>query len=172
MPLPVNMAAQAKRLERDVARDLQARRVFLSGAGAEKADIRKAPRFAAGERSAQLTFRVEAKATASPTYQFTVRDWADLVRVADPAGEIPLFVIRFFREFGQQQSVLLRDGFAEELGLPVSPKNFEQIDKTHRVAADQSEYFGFMNGRRAERLVLSRYDSFLAALRSHEQFES
>lgn len=119
------MLAFAKQFEREIAADLTGRRVFLSGAGFEKADVRKRSQFVGRgthvERSPTLAFRIEAKTTGNNRYNFHAQDWRDLIHVADAAGEMPILAVKFL---GFEVAIaLVRSGFALELGfvLPAMP---------------------------------------------------
>lgn len=119
MPTQLNKHREAKRFELDIADDLDARRVFLSGAGMEKADVRKRASYQYFDGMVQLklglTFRVEAKTTQREYYEFRAVDWADLVRAADAAAEAPVFAVRFLRQ--RISIVLARVAFIKELKL-------------------------------------------------------
>lgn len=102
MPASVKRIRDAKLFEQQLAEDLGGRRIFLSGAGTEKADVRRAKSFhinEAGrvERTELLAFRGEAKTTRYDSYAFKTTDWFDLHRAASAAGEIPVFAIWFLR---------------------------------------------------------------------------
>ena len=49
MPASLKPHVEAKRFEQDIARDSRARRVFCSGSGMEKADVRKKAKYARRE---------------------------------------------------------------------------------------------------------------------------
>lgn len=119
------MHREAKRFENEIAHDLSGRRVFLSGAGMEKADVRRRSSYLRKkgrvEQSDTFSFRVEAKTTSRAAFNFMVRDWADLVRVADPAGEIPIFCIKFVAPRGIPAALaIIRAPLALELDLIIA----------------------------------------------------
>lgn len=130
---------EAKRFEQDLARDLGARRVFASGAGFEKADVRRRATFTLRDdgptRTSQLSFRVEAKTTRLDVFTFRAADWCDLVRVADAAGEIPLFAIRYLR-LGVAL-VVTREAFLHELGFDSWGMLRERMNKSRRLAYNE-----------------------------------
>lgn len=135
----LDMHKEARRFEDALAADLGARRIFLSGAGAEKADVRRRQGFTSRggfpvplER---LAFRVEAKATSRLTYTMRATDWADLIRVADPAGEHPVFAVRFLR--WNADRVLVRRALAESLYLAVSAEDPTPLNRSTTLTYDR-----------------------------------
>lgn len=126
----------AKRFESDIAQDLGARRIFLSGAGIEKADVRKRAQYVRSEDGAAarlnaLSFRVEAKTTEALNYTMTTVDWYTLVRAAEGCGEIPLFAIRFTKFSGEL--LLMRRAFAYELGLHPPDDFIRTVEKSYKL---------------------------------------
>ena len=166
---------EARRFEDDLARDLGATRVFLSGAGTEKADVRKRARYArrlgTPMRLSTLTFRVEAKTTRRHYYAFRATDWWDLVRAADAAMEIPVFAVRFLGALTSTEVVLIRKGFANELGTGAVTAYPMRMDKSRQIRADDTHYRIGIDGTH-EVLFLMSYSTFLEKLYDHPDFRS
>lgn len=179
------MHEKARAFEHRLAEDLDATRIQLSGAGHEKADVRRGARYkvCAGELCLEdgVRLRIEAKTTGAPNYTFRVQDWADLVKSADSKGENPVFAICFlpaaattYRQ--SMQLVLVRAAFAAELELvsrePAVPMdivkswalNYNRLrdGQQRRCIAVRTEF-------RRDVLVLLDYDTFLAALARYEE---
>lgn len=72
----------ATREERRVAADVGGKRVFMSGAGPDKGDVKSD------------LLRIEVKTTASESFAFNSHDWSDIVHSADNTGKTPVFVIK------------------------------------------------------------------------------
>lgn len=108
----------SRKFEADIARDLNGKRIFLSGAGFEKADVRVGSVYSLQDGAPSfgdaLTFRVEAKTTNRDCYSFRTTDWQDLIRVADKSRENPVFAIRFLRT--GYALAITRTAFAQEIG--------------------------------------------------------
>ncbi len=167
MSVSLKALRDARRLEEDIAADLQARRIFLSGAGMEKADVRRRASYTSSGRAEGLAFRAEAKSTSRPDYPFRVVDWHDLTRVADADGEIPLFVVRFISKVATMTSVVLREAFAEALELPTTGP-IVPVTKTRALRPGERCVLTFAGLHRDERLLVTSYSPFLSALRRHE----
>jgi Holliday junction resolvase len=121
MPTPLRkMHVVAREFESDLADALNGRRVFLSGAGIEKADVRKRVGYTLEDgvavRNNTIGYRVEAKTTRREYFTFKLVDWHDLTRAADMAGEVPIFGIRFLETNRLHHDVVvIRATLAKEL---------------------------------------------------------
>jgi len=73
---------RAAREERKIASDIGGRRVFMSGAGPDKGDVKSD------------LLRIEAKTTANSSFTFNSADWSDIVHSSDNSGKTPVFVIK------------------------------------------------------------------------------
>ena len=168
MPNALSRRKVATAFERELAKDLDARRVFLSGAGLEKADVRKRAGFTLQDgvprRTDDLTYRVEAKTTTKPYYTFTQLSWSDLAKAADGAGEHPIFAIRFQRP--RSTRVIVRHGLARELGILI-PSEVRSMSRSCRLLPTTRTTLDFATGTRYERLWVLDYPSFLERLRAH-----
>jgi hypothetical protein len=172
------MHREAKRFETEIANDLSGRRVFLSGAGMEKADVRRHRGFrrkrGAIEQTNTFAFRVEAKTTKAETFVFTTRDWADLVRVADAAGETPIFCVKFVRRFMPAALALLRESLVVELELLPSlsmavPAHV--LGKTRRLKPTSfHERLRIEDLGARGALAVVRYHDLVERIRGHENF--
>jgi hypothetical protein len=180
LPVPVNKHKAAKRFELDIAEDLGARRVFLSGAGMEKADVRKKTRYRylVSEGIAvpmpTLTFRVEAKTTKNEYFPFRTVDWLDLRRVADASAEMPVFAVRFLGQHGD--IAIIRSGMAFELGFRVHDLNVVKLKKSTmlRPRDHVCVEIAIMRGsvlHETENLVTLPYVDFIEKVRKHADFE-
>jgi hypothetical protein len=173
------MHREAKRFENEIAHDLSGRRVFLSGAGMEKADVRRRSSYLRHkgrvEQTDTFSFRVEAKTTRRATYTFTVRDWNDLVRVADPAGEIPIFCVKFVAPRGVPSALsIVRAPLAAELGLIVALSEVARprvVRKTCALGSTAVHTKLLLPdlGPRGD-LAIVRYHDLVEKLRNHAHF--
>lgn len=166
---------EAKRFELDIAEDLGARRIFLSGAGMEKADVRKRVAYRSEKgrpvRSDALAFRVEAKTTVRGHYTFRTIDWWDLRRVADPAGEVPVFAIRFIEQ-AWHDTVIIRLSQAQELGCARESDPVQQLNRSvvvypgDRMVLQLPTKLGLTTAR-PDKLTIVPYSTFLEKVREH-----
>jgi hypothetical protein len=182
VPAPLTRHREAKRFELELAKDLDARRVFLSGAGDEKADVRRKAGFTQRDgavvRSTALTFRAEAKTTQYDSYAFKAVDWFDVARAADGAGEIPVFAIRFLKL--NEGLAIARQSFMYELGIfaPEHSLTFpvEKSKRLRPVHRDSCEALRVLRPKhpggasRPDVLVLTSYDNFIQRVRAHADF--
>ncbi len=138
--------------ERELAEHLDGRRIFLSGAGLEKADVRAKQKYVMQDGVPMpvpsLTFRAEAKTTERSSYTFNRTDWVTLARTADSAGENPVFAIRFLRE--RRDIVIVRQSLMGSLALEVLRKipgydeHFTVVKKSRIVRATSYGHFTLM----------------------------
>jgi hypothetical protein len=170
----MKMHRDARSFEDRIAADLGGRRVPMSGAGHEKADIRsqQAVRLVQGVPELQdgLQYRVEAKTTGAANYTFKLQDWIDLTRSADRAGEQPIFAISFVRSRTLHQDfVIIRRSFAELIGVEAAGPEI-RINRHKTLYGDDLlvnrsprpvELIG------VDRCVLIHYDHFLYRLGEH-----
>ena len=82
MHTPKQRRKLAAKAESRVAKDLGGKKVFNSGAGFEKSDVRVPGKL-----------RSEVKHTSKNSYTFKIQDWIDLLLAALSYGEYPIFVI-------------------------------------------------------------------------------
>lgn len=163
----------AKRFEVQIAEDLGGRRVFLSGAGDEKADVRVGRRFKKTDDgivpTEGRTFRIEAKTTSRSHYSFKVVDWDDVARAANRAGEEPIFAVSFSAARNQDY-VLIRSSFAAELGfnalLPTMVRRSWNMDAKLLLLGRQRTVIFMTDAEHPVVLVLAHYNAFLKALES------
>lgn len=182
MPVQVSAMArvtpyrEAQRFEREIAEELGGRRIFLSGAGFEKNDVRKHTSYHRDEngvaiRGDALTFRVEAKTTTRGRYALRAFDWYALAREADAAGEMPLFAIRFLPHVGEV--VLARQSFAHELGCLPSNDFILPARSSITIRPQNHVIIRLIRPRHLDRphppevLVIGPYGPFMEALKAH-----
>jgi len=137
----LDMHREARRFEDALAEDLVARRIFLSGAGHEKADVRRRRGYTVRDGCPvpleRLALRIEAKTTSRLVYTMRTVDWSDLVRAADQAGEHPVFAVRFLRWTGNVDTVLVRRGLAEQLELAITDTAPVRINRSTTLTYDR-----------------------------------
>lgn len=175
MPNALKQRRVATAFEREIAEDLGGRRIFLSGAGFDKADVRKGAEYtrdATGRptRTDALAFRVEAKTTSQRYFNFTQQDWKDLVKAAVRSGEHPLFVIRFLEH--QLTLAIVRRSLAQDLALP-APEHVSSMIKCYRLepywpVTLQLRLFNGHGKFRNEEVCVVHYRDFLEGLRAYE----
>lgn len=170
----------SKRFEQDIAKDLGGRRVFASGAGFEKGDVRvkRAYKKVGSDivPSDALTFRIEAKTTGRSTYTFKVQDWIDIRRSSSSAGENPLFAIRFL---SRADFVIIHSNLAVSLGLRRSEKEWsllpQAVSKSWSIRCEdilnqrQRTVIECDSGisRKRDVLILFPFTVFLSALETY-----
>lgn len=165
----------ARKFERQLAEDLGGRRIFASGAGFEKADVRVRQTYKTLETgiapTGELALRIEAKTTSRGVYAFKVQDWADIASSAMQHGENPVFAIHFVG--ARYSCVLITSGFALQLGLKQTeelPKDINRswtISYTDLLHKRQRTFVRCQLKHRAELLVLLPYDDFLPAVKNY-----
>jgi hypothetical protein len=118
---------------------------------------------------------VEAKTTKFDVYTFRAVDWADLSRVADAAGEMPVFAVRFLSRSVPGELAIIRYGMGLELGwngwtrssiemaatTVLRPNDGVRIEVPARTQPPT---------RRAETLVALPYKAFIQRVRAHADF--
>lgn len=163
----------ARRFEHQLAEELGGRRLFASGAGFEKADIRVRQGYKSTEAGIApvdaLALRVEAKTTSLGSYTFRVQDWADVARSARQHGEAPVFAVHFV---GPKYScVLINAAFAIQLGLRKTEECAKPIKKSWAISylelmhRRQRTFVSCTVNNKEELLVLVPYTDFLTAVR-------
>lgn len=165
----------ARKFEDRIACDIGGRRIFLSGAGSEKADVRLRKRYQITEDGVlpleETALRVEAKTTSRDIYSFRTIDWLDLDRAARSAGEEPIFAISFVAY--HQDYVLLRASFAELLGFPVGlPLEIKlswTLNAPKLLLGQHRRHIRLSTLPGRTCLVVADYSAFLVALRKHER---
>lgn len=180
MPTPLSRKKRATQFENELADDLGARRTFLSGAGAVKSDVRRDARFTMVDgkpvRESTLTFRAEAKTTDKTRFAFTAKDWFDLTRAADAAGELPVFAIRYLPT--HDTHVVVRWGLAEELGIEPRNDLAPSISKSITLLANLQDGCARVfpsktsKDQRSDLVVIQQYHRFLGALYGHRDFKA
>lgn len=161
-----------------IARDLNGSRLFASGAGFEKGDVRVKRAYKKVGRdivpSDALTFRIEAKTTQRSAYSFKVQDWIDIRRSAARDGEHPLFALQFLAT--SMSYVLILSSLAIELrlrnpsflGIPKLVERSWSIDYDHLTKSHQRTIISCTGlGARQDVLVLLPYDDFLEAVKAY-----
>lgn len=173
MPNPVKRRQRAaKRFEQALAEDVGGRRVFLSGAGMDKADVRRTATFTRqGDkivRTAALPLRLEAKTTSAPFYSFTLTGWTALVRTAQAAGEHPVFAIRFLPKQGEV--AIIKTSLMLMLGIPEPyDATARELKRSMRLRPGESGLLNIRRGNSREYLCLLPYDTFLEKLHEYNQ---
>lgn len=171
------MHKDARRFENEIAADLGGRRIALSGAGFEKADVRVRGTYKMVEgavtASETLRFRVEAKTTSRSTYQFKAQDWLDLQKAAVSGGELPVFAICFYtKDRAPPKFVVITADLAQEFmpfaGLLIhkANRNYTMDEcklRNHRQARTFS-----MEGVKPV-LRIEHYDLFITAVREYNE---
>ncbi len=170
----------ARKFEDKIASDLGGRRIFLSGAGFDKGDIRVGRRYKGtgdgfAHAAEDLTFRVEAKTTKHDHYTFRRQDWLDVMRAALPCGEHPVFAIGL-RE-ARFAFVVIASSLAGLIGFEPGPCP-APFEKSLRISED-----ALRTGRLRRNLLFSwqlnptakvqtqqlhviNYDAFIYAIRA------
>lgn len=176
MPPSVS-AKEGRRWEDALAADLGGRRIFLSGAGFTKADVRRGALFAvvdgAVTQRAQLALRIEAKATQYESYTLRCIDWYDLIRAAERAGEHPVFAIRFYRS-GEALAVCRR-GLAQELQALPKDDTAVPVHKSKKVRPSEHSVLRLVypahviTPRRPDVVCVVPYPLFLERLLEHDR---
>jgi hypothetical protein len=164
----------ARRFEHQLAEDLGGRRLFASGAGFEKADVRRRQGYKQSTEGIvptdEVPLRIEAKTTSKGAYTFRVQDWVDVSNAAMYHGEEPVFAIYFVG--ARYACILITYDFAVRLGM----KKADDTPLPQRVEKSWSiTYLNIVNQKqrtvisctirnKEECLVLVPYTNFLKAI--------
>ncbi len=164
----------ARKLENDVAADLGGRRIFLSGAGSEKADIRVKKQYTVDRLPTDaLAFRIEAKSTSNAKYTLKAQDWRDVAKSADAVGEEPLIVFGFeSRACMFLRWVVLRAKLADELQIKRPEGAYTLMSSLSMRVAELATNMAVTCylrplGAVEEILCITPYPMFLEALEKH-----